>query len=91
MVFFELIEIWIIQLRGFRFAAFQSMIFHQISTKHSSWEVDKSRITIKEKIGEGNFGFVLLGLMPNEFGIIQSVAIKTIKEQGISCNIFITL
>ena len=54
----------------------------QIKKKHSAWEKDKSQIQIKQTLGEGNFGLVLLGQMPNEFGIIQPVAIKTIKEQG---------
>ena len=54
----------------------------QISKKHSAWEKEKAKIQIKAQIGEGNFGVVLLGTMPNEFGIIETVAIKTIKEQG---------
>ena len=58
------------------------IISFQISKKHSVWEKDKSKIQIKAQIGEGNFGVVLLGTMPNEFGIIETVAIKTIKEQG---------
>ncbi|KAL5250255.1 hypothetical protein ACHWQZ_G016104 [Mnemiopsis leidyi] len=61
-------------------------IMDRISKKHSVWEKDKSKIQIKAQIGEGNFGVVLLGTMPNEFGIIETVAIKTIKEQGIEVS-----
>ncbi|XP_063688184.1 tyrosine-protein kinase transmembrane receptor Ror-like [Bolinopsis microptera] len=61
-------------------------IMDRIKKKHSAWEKDKSKIQIKQTLGEGNFGLVLLGQMPNEFGIIQPVAIKTIKEQGIEVS-----
>ena len=58
-------------------------IMDRISQKHSSWEKDKRSLLIKEQIGVGNFGFVFSGKMPDEHGFIQTVAIKTIKEQGL--------
>ena len=58
-------------------------IMDRISQKHSSWEKEKRSLLIKEQIGVGNFGFVFSGKMSDEHGSIQTVAIKTIKEQGL--------
>ena len=60
-----------------------SDILERIARKHPRWEVEKDSLKIKEQIGAGNFGTVFSGTMPNKQGIIQNVAIKTIKEQSL--------
>ena len=58
-------------------------IMDRISSRHSCWIRGRQSLIIKEQIGVGNFGAVFSGTMPNDQGIIQNVAIKTIKEQSL--------
>ena len=48
---------------------------------YSAWQKDRSLLVIKEILGEGNFGSVCLGIMPDVYfqGISSQVAVKTIK------------
>ena len=56
-------------------------IINRIGRYHAPWNCTREKIMVKKVIGEGNFGEVMLGIMPNELNIVQHVAIKTIKQQ----------
>ena len=53
----------------------------QFTTMYAPWQKDRSKLVIKHILGEGNFGSVCLGIMPDVFfqGVSSQVAVKTIK------------
>ena len=58
-----------------------SVTFNRITLMWESWQKDRSKLTIKSVLGEGNFGSVCLGIMADVYmqGIVSQVAVKTIK------------
>lgn len=53
----------------------------QITTRWQTWQVDRSILQITSILGEGNFGSVYLGSLPDQYmpGMFVQVAVKTIK------------
>merc|ERR1712176_1065033 len=48
---------------------------------YAPWQKDRTKLVIKHILGEGNFGSVCLGIMPDVYfqGVSSQVAVKTIK------------
>ena len=48
---------------------------------YAPWQKERSKLVIKHILGEGNFGSVCLGIMPDVYfqGVSSQVAVKTIK------------
>ena len=56
-------------------------MFLQFTQTYGVWQKDRNKLSIKHILGEGNFGSVCLGIMPDVIyeGISSQVAVKTIK------------
>ncbi|KAL5265444.1 hypothetical protein ACHWQZ_G006227 [Mnemiopsis leidyi] len=55
--------------------------FARFTTMYAPWQKERSKLVIKNILGEGNFGSVCLGIMPDVYfqGVSSQVAVKTIK------------
>ena len=51
----------------------------QITRMWESWQKERSKLTIKSELGEGNFGIVFLGILEDVNMQGSQVAVKTIK------------
>ena len=62
--------------------------FARFTKMYGHWQKDRATLILKHVLGEGNFGSVVLGIMPDiqQQGLTSQVAVKTIKASKLSAQ-----